>query len=149
DPSAALGMPAHVTVLYPFKPPRELTADVIRSLDELFSNFSSFSARLVEPKQFLGVLYLAPAPEEAFRRLTEAMTERFPETQPYAGQFGDIIPHLTVAQIADAQLLAEIATGFHGQARGHLPIEIPVTEVALMDNESGRWQVRQRFALGR
>ena len=32
DPSAAAGVPAHVTILYPFKPPHALTDDVIESL---------------------------------------------------------------------------------------------------------------------
>src|SRR6266567_1062621 len=90
DPSAALGVPAHVTVLYPFKSPRELTADVIQTLKELFSKFPVFSASLIDVRRFPGVLYLSPVPDKTFRRLTEIVTKRFPETLPYAGQFADI-----------------------------------------------------------
>jgi len=148
DPSAALGVPAHVTVLYPFKSPRELTADVIQTLKELFSKFPVFSASLIDVRRFPGVLYLSPVPDKTFRRLTEIVTKRFPETLPYAGQFADIIPHLTVAQVSDSVRLAKVASDFEREATGRLPIQTKVREIALMDNESGYWQVRRRFALG-
>jgi 2'-5' RNA ligase len=148
DPSAALGVPAHVTVLYPFKPSRELNADVIRSLEELFSKFPGFSVSFGESRRFPGVLYLSPVPDEIFRRLTEIVAKRFPETPPYGGQFTDIVPHLTVAQVGDSQRLEEIAADFERSTMGCLPIQVSVKEIALMDNESGYWKVRMRFPLG-
>jgi 2'-5' RNA ligase len=148
DPSAAVGVPAHVTVLYPFKSPREITADVIQSLEELFSKFPGFSVSFIQSKRFPGVLYLSPVPDETLRRLTAIVTKRFPETPPYGGQFADVIPHLTVAQISDPRQLEEIAADFDRAARGRLPIQASVREIALMDNESGLWEFRNRFALG-
>ena len=50
DPSAAAGVPAHVTIVYPFKPPFELTADVIAALHEVFSKTSSFEVSFTGPK---------------------------------------------------------------------------------------------------
>ena len=147
DPSAALGVPAHVTVLYPFKSPGEITTDVSDGLEEIFSKFPGFSVSFIESGRFPGVLYLAPAPEESFRRLTSMVTNRFPETPPYSGQFSDVIPHLTVAQVADPQQLEKIAADFERVARDLLPIQASVREIALLDNESGTWRVRRRFAL--
>jgi 2'-5' RNA ligase len=148
DPSATLGVPAHVTVLYPFKSPPELTSEVIRSLEKLFSKSPGFSVSFSESRRLPGVLYLAPVPDETFRRLTEIVTRRFPETPPYGGQFIDIIPHLTVAQVSDPQKLEEVAADFERAAIVHLPIRANVREIALLDNESGRWKVRVRFRLG-
>jgi 2'-5' RNA ligase len=148
DPQAALGVPAHVTVLYPFKSPTELTAEVIRNLDELFSEFPGFSASFTETRRFPGVLYLSPEPAETFRHLTEIVTRRFPETQPYGGQFADVVPHLTLAQLSDPRKLEEVAAEFGREAKGRLPIQANVKEVALLDNESGYWKVRARFSLG-
>ena len=148
DPSAALGVPAHVTILYPLKPPRELTTEVIRGLEELFSTVPGFEVSFTESGRFPGVLYLSPVPDETFRGLTEVVTRRFPEAPPYGGQFVDIIPHLTVAQVSDSDRLEEIAAEFERAAAGHLPIRTSVREISLLDNESGRWQVRHRFALG-
>lgn len=148
DPSAALGVPAHVTVLYLFKSPQELTAEVIERLSRLFSRLPDFTTSFRASRQFPSVLYLSPEPAESFRRLTESVVERFPETPPYGGQFTEIVPHLTVAQVSDPQRLGEIVADFERVAQEHLPIQARVTEVTLMDNESGYWQVRHRFALG-
>jgi len=148
DPSAALGVPAHVTVLYPFKPPREITADVIKSLEELFSEFPAFSVSFIESRRFPDVLYLSPVPDEIIRSLTKMVARRFPETPPYGGQFADIVPHLTVAQVGDPRQLDEIESKFALEAKGRLPVRTSVTEITLLDNDNGRWEVRRRFVLG-
>ena len=148
DPSAALGVPAHITVLYPFKPLSELTANDREKLTGLFKNLTAFTTVFTETRRFPAALYLAPTPEEPFRRLTEAVAKEFHETPPYGGQFPDVIPHLTVAQTSNPQDLREIAADFKRVAKDGLPIRMHVTEVALMDNADGIWQVRQRFGLG-
>ena len=147
DPSAALGVPAHVTVLYPFKPPGELTKDVVQSLSDLFSRLPGFGASFTESRRFPGMLYLSPEPASLFRHLTEIVAEHFPETPPYGGQFAEVIPHLTVAQVSEPQRLDVIVVAFERAAQGRLPIQAKVKEVVLMDNETGYWQIRHRFAL--
>lgn len=144
DPS----VPAHVTVLYPFKPPIDLTAAAILQLEALFAGFAGFSVSFVEVRQFPGVVYLAPVPEEPIRRLTEAVAQHFPETPPYGGQFTEVIPHLTVVHDDDPQRSGEIAADVQAVAHRFLPIRTRVTAITLLDNEHGPWQVRQRFALG-
>ena len=93
------------------------------------------------------MLYLSPEPVETFRQLTEVVTKRFPETPPYGGQFTDVVPHLTVAQVSDPQKLEQVAADFEREAKGRLPVQARVKEIALMDNESGLWKVRVRFPL--
>ena len=67
DSSAAAGMPAHITPLYPFKPPAELGADALESLQNCFVPFSYSLAAI---RRFGSeVLYLAPEPDEPFREL--------------------------------------------------------------------------------
>ena len=68
DPSAALGVPAHVTVLYPFHPPA-LTSAMLARLRQLFAEFAPFDYELTELRRFPGTLYLAPEPAEPFRGL--------------------------------------------------------------------------------
>lgn len=148
DPSATAGVPAHVTVLYPFKSPQDLTPELIQTLAELFSASPAFGASFTKTKRFPRVLYLAPAPDEQFRLLIERVAERFPETPRYGGEFSEIIPHLTIADVSDSQQLEPISKEFENAARGRLPIHASINEVALLDNETGRWQVRHRFALG-
>jgi hypothetical protein len=46
DPVAALGMPAHITILYPFVPPDSITGDVLERLRRLFASHRGFAFSL-------------------------------------------------------------------------------------------------------
>jgi hypothetical protein len=149
DPSAALGVPAHITLLYPFRPPDEVGGGVLDELRRGFARFAPFRFALAQIRRFPAeVLYLAPEPDEPFRRLTLAIWDWYPETPPYVGKWPDVVPHLSVASLADEQQLDRIADEFAQASRGILPIRAAATDVALMDNRSGRWQVRATFGLG-
>ena len=148
DPSAAKGVPAHVTVLFPFKPPSELTPAIEEVLAGLFSAVPRFNVALSRLGRFPDALHLAPEPAEPFIRLTGLVMERFPEHPPYEGEFAEIIPHLTIAQLPEPDHLDDITVDFQRAARGHLPIRASVSEVTLMENTTGLWQVRSRFSLG-
>ena len=67
DPSAAKGMPAHITINYPFLPGASPSSDLEDRLRALFSRFASFSFRLEGPASFPDVLYLAPHPSGILR----------------------------------------------------------------------------------
>jgi 2'-5' RNA ligase len=149
DPVAARGVPAHVTILYPFKTPSQLDDKLIQTLGKLFQQVSAFDAAFIEVRQLPEVLYLAPEPDLPFRRLTELVVSQFPETPPYEGRFSDMIPHLTVAQLKDRQQFERIAADFKQRSGGRLPIRSFVNEITLLANETGRWSVRRRFPLGR
>ena len=148
DPAAADGVPAHISLLYPFKPPGEITPAVIDSLARIFSAICVFEVSLTSLRKFPSVLYLAPEPDEDLRRLTQAIVTQFPETPPYGGEFADVVPHLTVARAGDAKQLAAIAVDFESRAMGRLPILCTIREVCLIENNDGLWRTRRRFALG-
>jgi 2'-5' RNA ligase len=151
DPAAAAGMPAHITLLYPFKPPEEIDATVLAGLRQCFAPFAPLSFALAETRRFEApdaVLWLAPEPVEAFRALTLAIWRRWPERPPYGGRHAGVIPHLCVAQVADPQRLDAIARRFAPEAAAVLPIRAMAAEVALMDARPGRWQIRTTFSLG-
>jgi hypothetical protein len=67
DPPAAEGMPAHVTVLYPFKKLEHIGEDVVAALHRLFSRYPRFRFSLGELQRFPTALYLAPHPETPFK----------------------------------------------------------------------------------
>ena len=149
DPSAALGVPAHITLLYPFKPPDEIGSAVLDKLRQGLASCAPFRFTLASIRRFPAEgLYLAPEPDEPFRRLTLAIWDWYPETPPYGGKWPDIVPHLSVASLADELRLDRVADEFAQASRGILPIRATAAEVALMDNRSGRWQVRTIFSLG-
>jgi hypothetical protein len=99
DGAAALGVPAHVTVLFPFVPPPLITPGVVDALATAVATVSAFGCEFGATSWFgEDVLYLAPRPDEPFRALTRAVCGAFPGYLPYGGAFADTIPHLTVGE---------------------------------------------------
>jgi len=148
DPSAALGMPAHITVLYPFIPPDEIGTEISEKLANCFRLFPPFRFTLPATRRFPGVLYLAPDPADAFRELTLAIWKFSPTTPPYRGRHADIVPHLSIAQLQDEKELDAVAERFAEATRTGLPVRATATAVALMDNRTGQWKVRRMLRLG-
>ena len=146
-PSAAVGVPAHITILYPFKPPHEITPAVHVELRQFFAQFSAFEFTLAELRCFPEALYLIPSPDDRFRSLMRAVYERYPETPPYGGVFSEVIPHLTIADVKQATQLDEIEREFMQLLGAQLPVKAYAQDVLLIDNVSGRWEARQTFRL--
>jgi 2'-5' RNA ligase len=150
DPSAAAGLPAHITLLHPFKPPAEIDDVVLDDLRRCFGHFPPFQFSLASIRRFPDAIYLAPEPDEPFRQLTLAIFDRYPEAPPYGGKWPKIVPHLSVAtQVMDEELLDRIADEFGQASQGRLPIKATVLEILLVDNRSGHWLTRATFSLGR
>ena len=141
---APLGVPAHVTLLFPFVPAEQLTEDVEERLARLISAAGAFDVAFAGTARWPGLLYLEPQPSEPFSALTEAIAAAWPEHPPYEGEFEVVIPHLTVAESEDGQLLDRIAT----DVEPHLPIELLVREAQLyFEDDAGRWHERRRMPL--
>jgi 2'-5' RNA ligase len=148
DPAAAAGVPAHITINYPFLPGVDPGEGLYQELTALFARTDSFQFTLSRFARFPHVIYLAPDPDTPFKQLTETVTARFPESLPYGGVFDSIIPHLTIAETQDEELLYSIERQLVGLAPEHLPLSTRVNRVWLMDNRTGRWQKRKSFPLG-
>jgi 2'-5' RNA ligase len=140
-------MPAHVTVLYPFKNLEHIGEDVMAVLHSLCSRHPGFRFSLGEMQRFPTVLYLAPHPATPFQALTRGVADRYPETPPYGGAFADIVPHLTIAHVNDAHRLDEISDEFQRAAGGKLPIHGYAEKVWLMAQQEGRWRPQHSFEL--
>src|SRR3972149_1878176 len=76
DPSAAVEIPAHITINYPFLPGEPVKAATIDQLRILFSRFSPFRYSLIEAHEFFGTVYLAPHPDGPFLELIQAVFAR-------------------------------------------------------------------------
>ena len=66
DGAAALGVPAHVTVLFPFVPPSAITATTLESLAAAVASVGAFDCEFAVTAWFgSDVLWLAPRPVAA------------------------------------------------------------------------------------
>ncbi|MFJ2901418.1 2'-5' RNA ligase family protein [Streptomyces sp. NPDC087212] len=144
DPHAQAGVPAHVTVLFPFLDGSLVDDDVLAALTGEFARHACFDARFERCGRFPGLLYLAPTPDAPFRRLTEAVVARWPHIQPYGGKFGDPAPHLTLAQGQQDAVLDEAEAAL----RDALPVATRVRAVDLVVHDGTAWRHRASFALG-
>ena len=142
--NASLGVPAHVTLLFPFVPAEEIDDPLIGELRDLFAAQPAFEFSLSRVAMFPDHAWLAPEPAEPFKRLTALIFERYPSYPPYEGIHEEVIPHLTVAE-ADAALQDELDAAL----TPHLPIAASAREITLLvEDESGLWRVVERFPLG-
>jgi 2'-5' RNA ligase len=134
DWSAARGVPAHVTILFPFLDTDELDEAAVA---DLIARFPAFDFELDRVERFPdGTTWLRPKPSLPFVDLTAAVWQRWPECPPYEGIHDEVIPHLTISDTAiDVEL--------------QLPIAARAREVTLIeeDEPSGRWTARLHLPL--
>ncbi|MCX5404221.1 2'-5' RNA ligase family protein [Streptomyces sp. NBC_00335] len=145
DPAAraGAGVPAHVSVLYPFLPESLIDPSVHARIAAALRPHPAFDLRFERTGRFPGMLYLAPEPDAPLRRLTRAVAEHWPEVRPYGGRYPDPVPHLTVAQRArEADLDAAEAA-----LRGRLPLTTRVRAVDLVAYDGTAWHERASFPL--
>lgn len=145
DPAAAAGLSAHVTLVAPFVPEVVLRASDETRLAEVFRGVRPFDSTFRRCGRFgTTTLFLTPEPVRPFVHLTEAVFEAYPAFPPYGGRFDEIVPHLTLADGADAALLDAVEASLPRPLR----IETSVREVVLFVRAGDRWLPRRRFALG-
>ena len=144
DWSAQRGVPAHITVLYPFVPSERIDDRLVDELRDLFASQPAFRFRLTRVARFPEVAWLAPDPSDRFASLTSLVVARYPDYPPYEGFHDEVIPHLTVAE-GGVELQDEVEAAL----APHLPLEAEAEAVALLaEDENERWHRAERFPLG-
>lgn len=142
DPAASRGVPAHVTLLYPFAPADEV-GTLEEGLAELFAGMKPFDSSFSEFARFGDeVLYLAPDNPERYSAMTDAIADRFPSYPPYEGQFDEVIPHLTVADGG-----GDFAA-MQREMEPWMPVRTRVDRVVLIEERDRFWYHRAVFPLG-
>lgn len=147
DSSAPLGIPAHITVLYPFMPPDTIDAVALTKLGELFADVSPFSFQLHHTDWFGDeVLWLAPRDPGPFRALTRHVFRAYPAFPPFEGQLNDVVPHLTIGH---GHPLNDLRAA-EKSVQASLPIEASAAAVTLLTQQpaGGHWAKTATFTLG-
>jgi hypothetical protein len=153
DEAARDGVPAHITVLYPFMPPAGIDEALLASLGGLFAGFAAFGLTLDKVGWFgENVVWLGPRDPAPFTALTDLVFTAFPSCPPYGGRHTEVIPHLTIGHLGGPQALRAAAES----VRPRLPIETAATEVTLMagprpgipGTPPGTWRTIATFPLG-
>ncbi|MBK5306350.1 MAG: 2'-5' RNA ligase family protein [Frankiaceae bacterium] len=148
DPSAAHGVPAHVTLLYPFLPVASVDDGVLAELGWFFAGVDAFGVRFTRVQRFenAGVVWIEPA-SDALVELTRAVARRWPECPPYSGEIpvDELVPHLTIVQTDDRALRQSAADA----VSPGLPFDIVAASASLwVQDEHGTWSERATFPFG-
>jgi 2'-5' RNA ligase len=147
DPSPGWGMPAHLTVLYPFVPPTDLNHNILSKLQTIATTVRPFEAEFDDFGWFADrVVWLAPPQSSQFGSLIREMMNAFPECPPYGGAFDKVVPHITIGESNEVDLLRAAEDAIRPQ----LPLKSMVTSLSLMEGSTaaGSWHVLKRVPLG-
>lgn len=148
DRAASWGVPAHVTVLFPFLPPAEIDERVLDALGRAAATVPAFFVAL-ERVGWFGerVVWLAPSPPEPFQQLTAAVAAHFPGVRPYEGAFDEVVPHLTLGHDHPVDVLKAAAEA----VAPRLPIRARVDTLRLITGRrepGGSWLTHALIPLG-
>jgi 2'-5' RNA ligase len=149
DMAASWGVPAHLSVVYPFVSPADVDERVLDALAAAVGAVPAFDCVFARTDWFGDdVLWLAPEPEAPFRALTRAVVAAFPAHLPYGGIHGGSVPHLTVGELRLGS--TEELAAAERAVRGHLPIRARVAQAVLLAGrpEPGSWRPVAGFPLG-
>jgi 2'-5' RNA ligase len=150
DPAASWGVPAHVTVLYPFVAPATLDDVLVRRLADAVRTVPAFGCAFRRTRWFdQDVLWLAPEPHEPFVELIRVVWAAFPEHPPYGGEHEELMPHLTVGQCLRDGDLPELES-IDPLVSRQLPVTTYVDRVHLLAGapEPGGWRSVAQLELG-
>ncbi|MGW7056147.1 2'-5' RNA ligase family protein [Streptomyces sp. NPDC054887] len=149
DPLVRTGIPAHVTVLYPFLHVSRIDGTIHRELLALFRSHDPFRLTFAGFARYPGVLCLDPWPADPVRALTKELTGRWPEAAPYRGLFGEgLDPHLTLANHEGPDTWERAYDALEAELTPALPVTSYVEAVRLIVREDGRWRDRTAYRLG-
>lgn len=153
DGSARDGVPAHITVLYPFMAPALAGEPVLAALSRLFAGFPAFTFTLDRVAWFGdSVVWLGPRDPGPLRDLIGQAAAAFPRYPRYGGQHAEVVPHLTIGDRGGLAALRAAAEA----VRLLLPVEASAAEVTLMAGPPpgnpaappGQWHRLASFPLG-
>lgn len=156
------GLPAHLTVLYPFVPAESLDGATVHTCAGIAERTTPIDVRFTHCRVRGDMAYLGPEPAAPVDALLRAVRTRWPRLRPYEGRFADAPPHVTLALDGQPSDHAN-REGAHGPAAAEhvskrlraivrlvdplLPIGTTLDELVLVVLGGDGWAVHERWPL--
>jgi 2'-5' RNA ligase len=99
-PDTLIRVPAHLTVLYPFAPVKQLdeASAIVR---DIAATIAPFDITMQGYGRFPRVTFMQPEDPEPIKAVFRRMYAAFPQCPPYGGAYGnELHPHMTVGEFA-------------------------------------------------
>lgn len=143
-PTARDGMPAHVTLLYPFLEATAIDAAVRTRIAAVAGAHRGFAFRLSGIERWPSSAHLRVEPAAPFEALVAALVQAFPDYPPYAGEY-PFVPHVSLAEDDPNASFGPIEADLERLAAETFRAE----SVVFVARERGRWLDAAAFPLGR
>ena len=136
---------AHVTILAPFVPPSQVDRRVREDLQHICMRHQRHAFRLERVAAYPGgCVYMPPEPASALLDLMHDVWNNWPNHPPYEGQYGKVMPHVTLAIVEDhAEATAKVAAF----AEPFLPLRVEARELQLFSIRDGQFELMCSFPL--
>ena len=142
---AAEGVPAHLTLLYPFVGPGGLDVAVRRTIATVAARHAPFEYRLDRTARWPDTIYVAVAPVEPFIALQADLAKAFPDYPIYGEPPGfTFVPHVTIAE--GSSIHDPATTGDAG--RTDLPRPARAMAIEVIASHGHDWRLVWRVRLG-
>ncbi len=146
--TVARGLPAHVTVLFPFATAAAFDGRLRAQVATHFAAFERFEGALARVGQFDEHVWLAPEPRDRFTALLRGTYDRFPEFPPYGNAVANAVPHLTIAEVGAGESIDQVAALAEHELSPGLPFGFIVDRVELFEElTDGTWRPSDSFEL--
>jgi 2'-5' RNA ligase len=143
---AADGVPAHVTLLYPFVAPDRLDRGVRAAIATIARYHAAFDYTLEGPARWPDTIYASVRPTGPFLAIHRELARAFPDYPIYGRPAPfELIPHVTVAEgelVDDPSRLTDPAWSTLPVPRRAVALEV------IASDSSGRWRPVWRLPLG-
>jgi 2'-5' RNA ligase len=143
-PDAADGLPAHLTVAYPFAEPVAIDEAVIGLVADVVGSRSPWTMTLAGHRRWPDAVYAAVDPAAPAIALQADLAAAFPSLPIYGGTIDVFVPHVTVAE---GPAVGDPTVDAH-PGWNDLPHTQTVNEVELIVRGEDRlWRVQRRFPM--
>ena len=139
-----VGVPAHITLLYPWMPPGRIDETILAELATVFAGYPAFEFTLDLGWFGQEVLLLVPKDPTPFIDITKAIMRKWPEFKYYNGEYSDIEPHVTLAY-GNESSLSEVAA----EVAKQVPVQACATSICLSVGKPGQMITRKMFLLNK
>ena len=138
------GLPAHLTILFPFVPATEIDDELLTRLRRLYAPVRPFAYELASVESFPDAAWLAPVPPEPFHELVARARAAFPALPPYGDPEHVVVPHCTVGTDDDPEAVEAMVREFREGLGPQLPIRCRAAELVLLgERADGTWARRE------
>ena len=147
----AMGVGAHLTLLYPFCGHGEWNEAGYRRVMMAAAGTPQFTLVFHRLNRFPRdrVIYLEPEPDERLTSLLHTLVVSFPEHPPYGGEIAleDLRAHVTIAVASDADEMGRLEAELQRELSPLLPLRVEVSSVWMIVRVEGNWRLLSIFPL--